>query len=333
MANRLKIVLPFVISKFQSCCVAGRDIADTTASIRDIIDLIEQENFEGYLLKIDQQNAFDRVDHKYLFSVLEKFGFGDKFINWIKIFYTEIFSTVKCNGFLTKYVPLCNSIKQGCPMSAILYVLAAEPLGQALLKNNNIHGIKIPFSVKESKYFAHADDTTLTVADKNSVTEAFKIFDLYSQASGAKINREKSEILCLGSTKISEKELEQFGIKLCENVTKLLGIYIGKDKQLCESLNWDDKIKKIKTILYFWSKRELTLPGRATVFSTLIMSRLYYTLTVCPLPEKIKNEIRLIALKFLWNRKTHLVKYQSIVGKKIQGGLNLPEIFLKMQSF
>ncbi|CAC5388981.1 unnamed protein product [Mytilus coruscus] len=191
MANRLKIVLPFVISEFQSCCVAGRDIADTTASIRDIIDLIEQENFEGYLLKIDQQNAFDRVDHKYLFSVLEKFGFGDKFINWIKIFYTEIFSTVKCNGFLTKYVPLCNSIKQGCPMSAILYVLAAEPLGQALLKNNNIHGIKIPFSVKESKYFAHADDTTLTVADKNSVTEAFKIFDLYSQASGAKINREK----------------------------------------------------------------------------------------------------------------------------------------------
>ncbi|CAC5424486.1 unnamed protein product [Mytilus coruscus] len=117
-------------------------------------------------------------------------------------------------------------------MSAILYVLASEPLGQALLKNNNIHGIKIPFSVKESKYFAHADDTTLTVADKNSVTEAFKIFDLYSQTSGAQINREKSEILCLGSAKISEKELEQFGIKLYENVTKLLGIYIGNDKQL-----------------------------------------------------------------------------------------------------
>ncbi|CAC5420577.1 unnamed protein product [Mytilus coruscus] len=160
-------------------------------------------------------------------------------------------------------------------MSAILYVLAAEPLGQALLKNNNIHGIKIPFSVKESKYFAHADDTALTVADKNLVTEAFKIFDLYSQASGEKINREKSEILCLGS-KISEKELEQFGIKPCENVTKLLGIYIGKDKQLCESLNWDEKIKKIKNnfIFNFGSKKELTLPGRATVFSTLTNNKL-----------------------------------------------------------
>ena len=333
MSNRLKPVLPDIVSEFQSCCIMGRDIADTTASIRDVIDLIEQDNLEGYLVKIDQQNAFDRIDHKYLFHVLEKFGFGEKCVNWVKIFYTEIFSTVKCNGFLTKYAPLKNSIKQGCPISAILYVLAAEPLGQAILKNKNIHGIKIPFSDKESKYFAHADDTSLTVADKKSISEIFKILELYSAASGAKINKQKSEILCLGSGQISEDELKKFEVDLCENVTKLLGIYVGKDKQLCDSLNWDSKIKKIKNILYFWSKRNLTLPGRATVLNSLMMSRIYYTLMVCPLPEKIKNEIRLIVMKFLWNGKAHLVKYQTIVGKKLHGGLNLSDIFLKLQSF
>ena len=333
MANRLKLVLPDIISEFQSCCIIGRDIADTTASIRDVIDLIEQDNLEGYLIKVDQQNAFDRIDHKYLFHILEKFGFGENFINWIRIFYTDIFSSVKCNGFLTKYAPVKNSIKQGCPISALLYVLAAEPLGQAFLKNNKIHGIKIPNSEKESKYFAHADDTTLTVSDSSSISEAFKILDIYSEASGAKINRQKSEIMCLGSGKISHEKLQDFNVQLCENTTKLLGIYMGKDKKSCESLNWDEKIKKIKTILYFWSKRDLTLPGRVTVLSTLIMSRFYYTLAVCHLPEKIKNELRLIVFKFLWKDKAHLVKYQTIVGKKCDGGLNLPDIFLKMKSF
>ena len=333
MANRLKLVLPDIISKFQSCCIIGRDIADTTASIRDIIDLIEEDNLEGYLIKVDQQNAFDRIDHKYLFHILEKFGFGESFINWIRIFYTEIFSSVKCNGFLTKYAPLKNSIKQGCPISALLYVIAAEPLGQALLKNNKIHGIKIPFSETESKFFSHADDTSLTVSNKNSISEVFKVLDIYSEASGAKINKQKSEIMCLGTANITENELKEFQVQLCENVTKLLGIYMGRDKKSCESLNWNDKIKKIKTILYFWSKRNLTLPGRATVLSSLIMSRFYYTLMVCPLPEKIKNELRLISLKFLWNSNAHLVKYQTIVGKKCNGGLNLPDIFLKMKSF
>ena len=77
-------------------------------------------NLEGFLLKTDQEKAFDRAGHEYLFAVLEKFGFGLKFRNWVKIFYTSIFSSVKCNGFLTPYFRLKNSVKQGCPISALV---------------------------------------------------------------------------------------------------------------------------------------------------------------------------------------------------------------------
>ncbi|CAC5391798.1 unnamed protein product [Mytilus coruscus] len=255
MSNRLKFVLPKLVSSFQTCCILGRDIADTTSSIRDLIEIIENDDLEAYLIKVDQEKAFDKVDHDYLFLVLEKFGFGPKFMQWIKIFYNNVNSSVKCNGFLT------------------------------------------------------------------------------NEASGAKINRQKSEIMSLGSGSITYSELDKLQIQKCENVTKVLGIYVGKDKELCELLNWKDKIKKIKTILFFWNKRDLTLPGRATVLTSLIMSRLYYTVTVCPLPEKVKNEIRLIVIKFLWQNKSHLVKYQSVVGTKLEGGLNIPDIFLKMQAF
>jgi hypothetical protein len=77
-------------------------------------------NLEGFLLKTDQEKAFDRAGHEYLFAVLEKFGFGLKFRNWVKIFYTSIFSSVKCNGFFTPYFRLKNSVKQGCPISALV---------------------------------------------------------------------------------------------------------------------------------------------------------------------------------------------------------------------
>jgi hypothetical protein len=73
-----------------------------------------------FVIKIDQEKAFDRVSHQYIFNVLKKFGFGDVFIKWIMIFYNKINSTVKCNGFLTKYFNIENGIRQGCPISAFL---------------------------------------------------------------------------------------------------------------------------------------------------------------------------------------------------------------------
>ncbi|CAC5391801.1 unnamed protein product [Mytilus coruscus] len=154
----------------------GKDIADTVASVRDFMDLVEMDDIECYLLKLDQEKAFDRAGHEYLFAVLDKFGFGNKFKNLIKIFYTNIFSSVKCNGFLTPYFRLKNSVKQGCPISALLYVLLAEPLSIAIKKNCEIRGVVIPNTNVEEKVFVHADDTTLTLVDKNSVSETFRTF-------------------------------------------------------------------------------------------------------------------------------------------------------------
>ncbi|CAC5423430.1 unnamed protein product [Mytilus coruscus] len=204
MSNRLKFVLPKLVSSFQTCCILGRDIADTTSSIRDLIEIIENDDLEAYLIKVDQEKAFDKVDHDYLFLVLEKFGFGPKFMQWIKIFYNNVNSSVKCNGFLTKYVKLNNSIKQGCPVSALLYVLVAEPLGQAIIKNENIQSVNIPKSNVNAKIFQHADDTNIFTSNKKSVNETFKVLNLYSEASGAKINRQKSEIMSLGSGSITD---------------------------------------------------------------------------------------------------------------------------------
>lgn len=155
---------------------------------RDIIDYIDEEGEEGFVLKIDQRKAFDKVCHTYLFKLFEKFGFGGKFISWITIIYIDICISVKCNGFLNPYFMLKQSVRQGCPLSALLYIIAVEPLGIMLRNDENIHGITLPGSIDESLLYQHADDTTLTLADIDSVNNAMYDCQLYCETTGGEIN-------------------------------------------------------------------------------------------------------------------------------------------------
>ena len=333
MANRFKNVLCKIISICQTCCINGRDIADNIVNLRDIIDMLEDENMEGYIIKCDQEKAFDRISHSYMIEVLKKFGFGERFIRWIKIFYTDIQSSVKCNGFLTRYFKIKNGIRQGCPISAMLYVLSAEPLQYAIRDNLNIKGIDIPFCNEKAIIFQHADDTTLTVSDKESIQETLNVFDLYSQASGAKLNMSKSEIMCVGTGSLDDEEKKQLGLQYCEQSIQVLGVYIGKNKEECERKNWTDKIRKIKSVLNLWKQRHLTLPGRVTVISSLLVSRLWYTIAVSSIPAWALEELKHLCIEFLWSSGAHLIQYRTVIGNKKDGGLNVPDIYLKLLSF
>ena len=124
-----------------------------------------------------------------------------------------------------------------------------------------------------------------------------KAFDLYGKASGAKPNKSKSEILVLDRGKISKTELKDLEIKECDEIVQLLGIWIGKNKKACELLNWENKVNKITKILNFWKMRNLSLHGKMSVISSLLMSKIWYTLMVVNIPEQYYNLIKAICLK------------------------------------
>lgn len=333
MSDRLKQVLPGIISPEQSSCIIGRDITDTVASIRDVIWMMERENEEGYLIKIDQEKAFDRVSHQYLFSVLEKFGFGPVFNNWIKIFYQDISSSVKCNGYLTNYFPVKNSVRQGCPISALLFTLTAEPLNIAFKQCKDITPIAIPFSTKQSIIFQHADDTTVTVSDKKSIFRTFEMFDEYGKASGAKINKSKTEIMCLGKSIITEIDTELQSFSISKDVIQILGVYVGKKQTECDEQNWKRKIDHIKSLLNMWKQRHLSIQGRAIVIGSLTLSRMWYILQSQSIPDWALQAIKTEILRFMWMNKSHPVRYSTMIGKKKEGGMNIPDITLKMNAF
>ncbi|KAL5017687.1 hypothetical protein ScPMuIL_005230, partial [Solemya velum] len=131
----------------------------------------------------------------------------------------------------------------------------------------------------------------------------------------------------------------------CEKITKL----VDKEKQCIlyqdNMLLWWDNLKyRIKKISQLYEEKDideflkyvnktLDKTQKEIFISNLLLSRIWYTLTVQPLPEWVEHTLRSSLLEFLWQKKAHPVKYSSIINDKKNGGLNIPDITLKMKSF
>ena len=113
---------------------------------------------EGFLVAMDVEKAFDSLDHKFLISVLEKFGFGQNFISWVEIILKNQESCVINGGTTTKYFKLNRGARQGDPISVYLFILALEILFLLIKENPRIKGLNIFDHCH--LYSAYADDTT-----------------------------------------------------------------------------------------------------------------------------------------------------------------------------
>ena len=133
-------------------------------TVSDILFFTKQYNLPGILLNIDFEKAYDSVDHKYLFKVLNTFNFGTSFQKWIKMFYYDISSCVMNNGLTTGYFNVNRGLRQGDPSSCYLFVLAIELLLINIRNNNDIRGININQNV-QIKMACYADDISCFVQD------------------------------------------------------------------------------------------------------------------------------------------------------------------------
>ena len=165
------------------------------------------------MVLFDQEKAFDRLEHNYIQKVLEKFGFGINFQKWTNIMYNEITASVHVNGANTGKFDIHRSVRQGCPLSMLLYVIAIEILSLYIRKNINIKGIKIPNLKEEFKMLQHADDCTNFLNDSNSFAHLQKEYEAFGKASGSQINHDKTEILKIGNWRGNDPGLPPHLIK------------------------------------------------------------------------------------------------------------------------
>lgn len=110
-----------MVAPDQTCGVPGRFIRENVAFLRDVVSYASDANCPVAILSLDQEKAFDRADWSFLHSTLSKMGFGASFCQWIKLFYTDIRSSVIVNGYITKPFHPSRGVRQGCPVSFALH--------------------------------------------------------------------------------------------------------------------------------------------------------------------------------------------------------------------
>ena len=138
------------------------------------------------------------------------------------VLYNNISSCVLNNGFATTHFNLSRGVRQGCPLSGILFFIDVEILSNAIKRSREIEGIQIDPN-KSIKITQYVDDTTVFVKDIRSVHKLFDLLQQFKNCSGLRINQSKSEMLWLGS--LRQRKDSILNLKLSDERVYALGVY------------------------------------------------------------------------------------------------------------
>ena len=143
MAMRLESTLTFLVHHSQSVYKRKVNIWHDNLEYADILEYEKRKSRTWILVPIDFEKAFDSLNRTFTVKVLQKFNFGIYFSQCIHTFYTNLSSCVLNNGFTTIFFSVSRGIRQGDPLSPLLFILSLEMLAWYIRQDRNIHDLVI----------------------------------------------------------------------------------------------------------------------------------------------------------------------------------------------
>ena len=187
LVRRIKPLLGRFISKEQFCSVPGKSIINCNILIRDILYYVVENDLEFAMVNLDFKQAFDKVDVRFIFKTLEAIGFSKEFINCIKMLYTNITGRLKINNVLGNSFSVQRGVRQGCPLSMILFIIYQEALYRLIKKSPRIQPLYLPNN-REIKLTGYADDSNVFITKETDLNALFDVINKFSSVTGAEIN-------------------------------------------------------------------------------------------------------------------------------------------------
>jgi hypothetical protein len=166
LADRLKPYLPDFIDKAQAAFIKNRHISSNIIITQEIIHSfhLKSWNQHAFLLKIDLAKAFDRLQWNFIKGALQRLGLHPHFINLINACISSTSFSILVNGEPTAYFRPQRGIRQGCPLSPYLFVVAINELSIQLqnhLHHANLAGVTLGPACPPIHSVLFADDLIL----------------------------------------------------------------------------------------------------------------------------------------------------------------------------
>jgi hypothetical protein len=331
IANRLKPILPFVISQEQSGYVEGRQIMDSVILAHEVINSLKSEKIPGMLIKLDLSKAFDKARWGYLKATLLAFGFDHNWVRWIMHLTSSTFFSILVNGVPSRPFSASRGIRQGDPLSPFLFVLMAEGLGRYIkraIQEGSLKGLPLHNVTPTPSHSQFVDDTLLM--NSPTAKEAQKINSIlsdFTEASGMTLNPDKSKLFFFNTPITVQLHISRIlGIPRSSLPSKYLGIPLTGAP--AKSISWDSLLLSISNRLASWTFRPLNLAARLVLLKSVLQTLPTYLFTALAAPKQIIRAIRTTQRNFLWqglqsNKKWALVGWDKLCAPKSLGGLGL----------
>lgn len=337
IANRLSKVTPDIIHPDQAGFIKGRRIEDQTELANLVIEWGEKKNMNGTIVCLDQEKAYDKIRHRFLWATLESFGFPKQCINTLKTLYAEAKTTVIINGEKSVPYQVHQGVRQGDPMSCLLFNLAIESLAQ-MIREANLKGMEIEGEAERLIVKLFADDTTVYLSEKDDINDLNEILDSWCKASGGRFNNHKTAIVPVGNEEfrrnlIKTRKASSHHTQILTDVriapdgetTCLLGSFIGNKTD--QPSVWAPTIEKITRDLERWNKGHPTIDGRRLIIGMVVGGRTQYRTCVQGMPPEIEQRLTRVIRNFIWGDVSHPTVGLETLSRPIeQGGKKLLDL-------
>ncbi|KAG0445456.1 hypothetical protein HPB47_014924 [Ixodes persulcatus] len=324
LARRLDLALGGVIGEHQAYGLRGRSISRNLHAMRIVREATGEGHHPLAVLQLDLSQAFDRVSHCFLQAMLRGCGVGDTMCDWVALCYRNISTRLLVNGERGRSIGIGRSVRQGCPLSPILFALQLEPLCQAINRDESIWGLQL--GEQRAKLLAYADDITLICASKAQVEVALGHVELFCRVSGAAINRQNSAGAWLGQWAM--KPTEFAGIAWKETLESYLGAPIRKRGPSMEV--WRQKTNAIQSKLSSWLGRRLSFFNRAYVCNAVSYPAILYWAQAACCPGSTANQIHWSWARFIRRSSMERTRRSNLFLSLAAGGMGLVNVTVKL---
>ena len=302
LAYRLAVYAPHLVHRDQAGFVPGRRLHDHVVLVQSLQHYCTIEDHDHYATFLDFSKAYDMVDQDFLFEVLGEFNFGPGFLAWVTLLYRAPWVQIIFGGRLGPKIRPTRGVRQGCPLSCLLFVLYLEPLGEMLRAQPHL-GIPLPSGDSLTGIY-FADDSTLLSVDLPAAVEQMAIVEEFCAVSGARLNLPKCKTLVLNGH-LDPGDIDDGGL------LRVLGpgvpvSYLGV--QFGHTLPPAHQVQALNTrFLACFQQlgcRARTIQGRRLLVNTMMLSLLWHVTAVVPVPVAMVAQWQSMINKYIMGRKS-----------------------------
>ena len=287
----------------------------------------------GLFLKLDIAKAFDSVRWDFLMEVLEQFGFRARWRAWISTLLGSSSTSVLLNGVKGKWCRHFRGLRQGDPLSPLLFIIAMEPL-QRLFEMAAREGVMTDLGGRSVKLRAslYADDAAIFLNPvRDEVQAVSTLLHMFGQASGLNINLSKCAAYPIHCHDVNlEDVLQGFPCPVKNFPCTYLGLPLHT-RQL-RRVDIQPIINKVANKLPAWKGSFLNKSARLKLVNTVLSSIPVYFLTIFEPKKWAIKKLDKIRRAFLWkgtaeaNGAQCLVAWDKIKRPKLAGGLGVLDL-------